>query len=217
MTSRGHKKSVKGFLSVAQNEDTQEAIEDFRTFVTSASEEEIVDIESEITATVPVEIEPGSVDEYIYGCLSDVSEMGTSCTPSCANGYKLKDIDECSLAIYEKKDGTIRNLNNKKSTRAFLYTETEQDVTDKDIERITKSNPLLSELFIYTQDESHKYSHTSTRLVKKKKKQTSNLWILFMVVVAIILILVLIKFFFTYNFSSQKTTGILGTQHKSLL
>jgi cell division protein FtsI/penicillin-binding protein 2 len=208
------KQKIKEFLETTSNDQVESSIEEFEKLIATSSEEEKLKIDSDLAISLPDVIEPGSLDEYIYGCLSDVSETGNSCTPSCSNGYKSGDITECSLSIYEKKDGNINRLNNKKSLRAFLYVQQDDKFSEKDIKKLTKLNPTLHEVYIYTQDKSSKkYSHTDTHVVKKaqkkKKADPINLSYIMFLVLFLVILFIIVYFVYTTYVQSNSTNACL--------
>jgi len=177
------------------------------------------EIDSSIAVSIPGTIEPGSLDEYIYGCLSDVSELGTSCTPSCVNGYKVGDIEECSLSIYKKEGGVLRQLNKNKSSRAFLYVDNENDFTEKDARKLGKMNSALEEIFVYTRDEgARKYSHSHTHIVDRKpnkKNETPNLFYAIVFLLFIVVLFALAYFAYhqcTHNTHNRQASNSLFAQ-----
>ena len=200
---RSHnKQKLKEFLESTSNEQVESTIEEFEKMLDSSSVDEKIMIDSEITSSLPAVIEPGSIDEYIYGCLSDVSESGNSCTPSCSNGYRSGDLTECSLSICEKKEGVIKQLNNKKSSRAFLYVQQGDKFSSKDIKKLTKLNSSLEEVFVYTQDkDSRTYSHSHTHIVKTvpKKQKSSPVGMYYVILLVLFLVILFVIVYFVYT------------------
>jgi hypothetical protein len=148
----------------------EDTIIDFKSSVTSATQEQREEIDANIIASVPNVIKPDTPEAYLYGCLTDQSDGLNACAPSCLNGHQPKNMRSCGLAVYEKKNGKTTKLNKNKTATAYLYVAENDDecISKKELVQFHKEG--ISELFIYKQQAGIlKFEHIETKILRKAK------------------------------------------------
>lgn len=124
---------------------------------------------------------------YIYGCLSHSDSSSRICTP-CFNGDTLDGTSACSLAVYQKTDQGIVRLNNKKSSRAYLYIKRGDKFKVSDARSLVKQDKSTKEVFVYAQKSSGRYIHKQTHVVQKPRNVMPS-WAVIMVIIIVILLI----------------------------
>lgn len=91
-----------------------------------------------------------TVGSYLYGCFQPEIVVEIACTPSCVNGVKNPDIEDCQIASYEKRAGKITKLNQINSEDGNLFVINGQTITQDDKNFLL--NDGITVITIYNQD-----------------------------------------------------------------
>ncbi len=180
--------------------DVNDKIDKFKAMVDSMSLTERETLDINLMVSAPEKVIPGTADEFIYGCLTEESGTLEFCVPSCINGYKPSGMAKCELTIYQRRDGKITCINNKKSDKAYLYISQDdpETLTKREIDRIHNKDKV-NELYIYKQsNEGVRHEHIDTLILshKKQSQNTSAGFVIFLFIVFILLIIITIFAFY---------------------
>lgn len=80
------------------------------------------EISQEIRATVPKDTVPGSVGDFLYGCVrSEVNGKLMACTPECISGPPLTGKSACQIPVYMKTSKGLLKMNDVSGSQANVY------------------------------------------------------------------------------------------------
>ena len=89
--------------------------------LTLSSPKDLFDVVSKITADAPMDVEPNTVGEYLYGCVIGQSSAPVGCTPSCIDGYVLPESKGCTYFVYRRFDNKTTQIKRGKESTAYLF------------------------------------------------------------------------------------------------
>jgi len=103
-----------------------------------------------IKGTLPENVINGTVGSYLYGCLQPELAVEIGCTPSCSSGLRNPDVPLCDISSYEKKNGTLSNLNTINTEDANIFITGNEQLTNQDIQQLRQNGVKI--ITIFTQD-----------------------------------------------------------------
>lgn len=160
----------------------------------TAEDLEMIAAEVMISAPSPDDIKTGSAKEFVYGCLTDQTETLDVCVPQCLAGYKPSKIKDCSLSVYQKKDGKLTCLSKKDDDKAYLYLNRDGAVKLSTEDRRILQKDGVKELYVYKQKKNGlNYKHIDTvvfrkRVRKRKEGSDNHKYIIIFVILLFIII-----------------------------
>lgn len=138
---------------------------------------------------------PSGTGGYIYGSVMDSSDTSEelACSP-LFNSSSPGNTSMCTLAVYRKTREGIVSLNDRKSSRVYLYIPKGTGYEDKDICKLCAADSNIKEVYVYVEGKNGNYKHRRTELVtcEQKKEHTSSAWLVFIFVVAVLVACVLV-------------------------
>lgn len=188
---------------------TKDSVHEFTARVSTMNESEINELDAELLISVPETIESGSVDEFIYGCLSEQSGSFSLCVPSCVNGYKPSNMTSCDMAVFQKSDNKIKKINKVKSKKAYIYLDQDEtlEMSPDDIKQFTVHDKV-KELYVYKTRDNGLYEHIDTiqfhKQIPRIKTPVSSTGIVAFLIILFILILIIIYFYHIWINKSAK-------------
>lgn len=155
--------------------DYSDLIEEFKDITENANEQTKNEINQRIRENVPKDVEPGTVEEFFYGCAIDQPEVkDRNCVPGCIRGYSLKG--GCNIPVYEINDGELTKLVDLTGNKAYLYIGHDDKITSYDLNDLAKEirdqhGEPLDELYVYeAKSGSSQYKHVTTVILRQKSK-----------------------------------------------
>jgi hypothetical protein len=123
----------------------------------------------------PPRIEPGSNDEYVFGCLIRQKNVNPACTPECVRGLRGSDTPACDIVTFIYFGGVLSISNNPPRTTnqlnipVYLFTDTAEipELTFQQLRNIMGGD--VGDISIYLRQENGSYNYirdmTSTTLI----------------------------------------------------